>query len=296
MVATIVNYCSNDYRFLESCLREARKFSKEIIVPVCDHFFDGGVENRLLLEHSYANHPDVRFIEFAFGKEPYGLYASVKEGDPDWIHYWHSTARYVGYDFVSREIEKVLFLDVDEVAEGDKMKYWLETFPHHEFDAVRFTNYFYFREAKFQATKIMRNGLLVKKESLPAELLLDVEERKGTFYNIQGERLEGAPALDGEPLFHHYSWVKTKGEMLRKVSSWGHHLEKDWPALIEEEFSKPFQNKDSFWGFDYREVVPFVNPLSVTLPTQPIQNSFFNVTKIDRRELQRMQIRSAMLN
>ena len=139
MISTVINYCTNDYRFLEACLTEVRKFSKEIIIPVCDHFFNGVIENRLLLEHSYANHPDVRFVEFAFGTKPYGLYSELKEGDEDWIHYWHSTARYVGYQFVSPKVEYVLFLDVDVVAEGDKMKAWLSKFPYADFDAVRFT-------------------------------------------------------------------------------------------------------------------------------------------------------------
>lgn len=294
MIATVINYCTNDYRFLDLCLAEVRKFSREIVVPVCDHFFDGQVENRLLLEHSYAAHPDVRFVEFAFGKEPYGLYSGVKEGDDDWIHYWHSTARYVGYQFVSPEIEHVLFLDIDEVADGEKMKAWINEFPYRNFDAVRFTNYFYFREARYQATKIMRNGLLVKKEKLEPELLLDVHERKGTFYNLGGERLEGAPALDGTPLFHHYSWVKTKGEMQKKVVSWGHHLDKDWPALIEEEFKEPFQFKDKFWGFEYTEVAPYVDPLAVQIPTTSIINPYPNVTKVNKKSIQCMRIEAEL--
>ncbi len=294
MIATVVNYCTNDFRLLDLCLKEVRKFSSEIVIPVCDHFFDGQVENRLLLEHSYASHPDVKFVEFAFGGEPYGLYSRVKKGDPDWIHYWHSTARYVGYEFVSPKTEYVLFLDIDEVADGEKMKAWLDKFPYHDFDAVRFTNYFYFREARYQATKIMRNGLLVKKEKLKPELLLDVDERKGTFYNLSGKRLEGAPALDGTPIFHHYSWVRTKEEMQKKVVSWGHHLDKNWPLLVEEEFRSPFQLKDKFWGLDYNEVTPYVDPLAIKIPTTPIINPHLNVTKVNKKLIDRMLIESAL--
>ena len=45
---------------------------------------------------------------------------------------------------------------------------------------------------------------------------------------------------DGKPLVHHYSWVRTKEQMLQKVKAWGHNTDKDWVSLIEEEFSRPF--------------------------------------------------------
>ena len=294
MIAVVINYCTNDYRFLSACLSEARKFSSEIIVPVCDHFFDGVVEDRVLLERSYAEHPDVKFVEFAFDREPYGLYATIKEGDPDWIHYWHSTSRYVGNEFVSSAAEYVLFLDVDEVVDGEKMRNWLKAFAYTDFDAIRFTSYFYFREARFQATKVMRNGLLVRKLKLTPDLLLDVRERRGVFDHLVGNRLEDVYSLDGQPLVHHYSWVKTKAEMQKKVVSWGHHLDKDWLQLIEEEFAAPFDLKDRFWGFDYREVTPLIDPLQVRIPVTPITNPYPNVTKVTRKSLEHRRILSQL--
>jgi len=284
MVATVINYCTNDYRFLAACLSEARKFSKEIIVPVCDHFFDGTPENKLLLEHSYAAHPDVKFIEFALEREGYALYSPFNESDPDWIHYMHSTARYLGYQFISPEIEYVLFLDVDEIVDAKKMNAWLKQYPFQGFNAVRYTSYFYFREARFQATKIMRNGLLIKRLNFDENLLLDSTERKGTFDAIPGLKLEDTPALDGRPLVHHYSWVKTRQEMHKKVQTWGHHLDKNWSVLVEEELKNPFALKDKFWGFDYKLVRPFIDPLEVLIPSALLKSSSVNVIKINRKK------------
>jgi len=48
------------------CIAEARTFAKQIVIPVCDHFFDGTPENRALLEQTYSEHPDCIFIEFAY--------------------------------------------------------------------------------------------------------------------------------------------------------------------------------------------------------------------------------------
>lgn len=261
MIATIINYCTNDYRFLSHCVREAKVFSSQIIVPVCDHFFNGEPENVDLLHRSYIGHPDVDFVEFAFDDRPYGIYSSLTKTDPDWIHFWHSTARYVGFASVRSDIEWVLFLDVDEIVDGKRMQEWLGVFPKKD-TAFRFTTFFYFREARFQATKLARCGLLVKKEAITHELLLDVDERRGVFNRLEGEKWEDVYGLDGQPLFHHYSWVKTKEEMLKKVRSWGHHLDKDWEGLIFEEFSAPFRGTDCLYGLTYREVEPFCDVLT----------------------------------
>ncbi len=287
MVTTIINYCTNDYRFLNACISEVSKFSQEVVVPVCDHFFDGTPENQLLLEHSYAAHPDVKFIEFALENEGYGIYSSLNNCDPDWIHYLHSTARYVGYQFLHPETKYVLFLDVDEIIDGDKMKAWLQNYNYQEYNAVRFTSYFYFREARFRATKIMRNALLVKRANFDSQLILDINERKGTFDAIIGPKLEDVRGLDGTPLVHHYSWVKTTDEMHKKVQSWGHHKDCDWVTLIQNELKAPFNLKDQFWGFDYSEVQPFTDPLQVKIPDTHPENCNFhtNLIKINRKSL-----------
>ena len=61
-VTTIINYCTNDYRFIGHCIHEAKQFSEQIIVPVCDHFLDGTPENRELLDRTYEeNRQDATF-------------------------------------------------------------------------------------------------------------------------------------------------------------------------------------------------------------------------------------------
>ena len=289
-IATIINYCTNDFRFLKLCIEEASRFSSQIIVPVCDHFFDGTEENRNLLNHSYEQNQNAEFIEFAYDlDQPYGIHPTVKKDDKDWAHYWHSTSRYVGYHFVRPEIESVLFIDVDEIPDGIRMRKWLEQFNYGEYEAIRFTSYFYFREARFQAKKIIRNPLLMKKSAIEAELLLDLHERKGSFLSVKGAKLEDVSGLDGMPLFHHYSWVKTKEEMLKKVLSWGHRHDKNWEELIEKEFSHEFNGIDSLYGIEYQERKPFCDPLRVEIPTCTAKGNFDNVRYIDRKSLFKYQ-------
>ena len=212
-ITTIINYCTNDYRYLDSCISEAKKFSKQIIISVCDHFFDGRKECRELLHRSYTEHPDCDFVEFEFdNKKSYGFYTSITPESYDWIHYWHSTNRYVGFNFVNKNSKYVLFIDVDEICSGDKFLNWLNNFNYKEYDVLRFYSYFYFRKPQYRSKTFSINALMIKKDIIQGEELLSLFEREGVFFNVGKKKLHAILDFDKTPLFHHYSWVKPKKE------------------------------------------------------------------------------------
>lgn len=70
--------------------------------------------------------------------------------------------------------------------------------------------------------------------------------------------------LDKKPLAHHYSWVRTKGEMLKKVETFGHKSDRDWVALVEKEFSHEFSGKDFVSGYEYETVEPYISITNIT--------------------------------
>lgn len=259
-IATIINYCTHDYRFLSRCIQEVGHFSEQTIISVADHFFDGTPEDRALLERSYSEHPECTFVEYKYDpQKPYGVYP-VGPDDEEWIHYWHSTGRYFGFLQLADDIDYVAFVDVDEIFDGKRFAKWLQSFDT-TLSAVRLSSYFYFREACFRAQTFSLNVLLVKKNSLSAEMLLDVHERKGTFAAIAGAKMEHVRDLDDSPFVHHFSWVKPKAELMLKVIRWGHHHEQDWQALLEEEFAAPFRGVDKLYGLRYDFVEPYWDPL-----------------------------------
>lgn len=261
-IASIVNFCTNDYRFLSHCIEGLKFFSAQIVIPVADHFFNGEPENRELLERAYREHPDCEFVEFAYDPEkPYGLNCAKRPKDLDWARHWHSTARMIGYYFLRGEIDRVLFVDVDEIYDGRKFSSWLSSFDFRSYSALRFFCYHYFREARYQSETYCHNGLFADRKKLTPEIILNVDERLGIYNALPGKRKLGVLGLDGLPMIHHYSWVRTKEEMLKKTASWGHHWEKDWPSLIEEEFSQPFRGRDFSTEAAYRTVEPYVDPL-----------------------------------
>ncbi len=255
LVASIINFCSNEARFLPACIEQCRVFSSQIIIPVCDHFFDGAPENRLLLNKIYASYPDCEFVEYPFA--PHKIPSKVfKRIAPE--HFWHSASRALGFQFVRDEIACVLFLDADEVAEGNRFSHWLEESDCREHAVLKLSNYWYFREPRFRADQWEDSIIFARKDALKLSAILHVEERNAIYDHLPHPKKRQVVGSDGQPLFHHFSWVRTKEEMIQKIEKWGHRDDRDWKGLVEKEFSEPFKGKDFIHGYSFTEcALPF---------------------------------------
>jgi hypothetical protein len=249
-IATVINFCSNEARFLPACIEQCRYFSNQIIIPVCDHFFDGAPENRNLLNEIYASFPDCQFIEYPFA--PHQIPPKVfKRIAPE--HFWHSASRALGFQFVNEGIKRVLFLDADEVPEGEKFCQWLEAGDFARHSVLKLSNYWYFREPSFRADQWEDSIILAHKASLKRSSILHVEERNAIYDFLPNPKQRKVVGSDGLPMFHHFSWVRTKEEMIQKIEKWGHRDDRDWKGLVEEEFSAPFKGKDFIHGYNFKE-------------------------------------------
>jgi hypothetical protein len=291
-ITTIINYCTNDYRFLQFCIDAVKPISHEIIIPVCDHFFNGEKENRYLLNRSYMEHPDCKFIEYSFPKEkPYGKNPPIGIEDENFKHYMHSTSRYLGYLNSSSETDLVLYLDVDEIMDTNRFIEWFNHFDFSKNQALRFFSYFYFRSASYRAkSSLPVNALLLKKSAIKdPEIILSIGERYGLYIQLESYDTPYLMGLDGHPLFHHYSYVRTMDEMKKKVTTWGHAHEKNWVEQIHDEFSHDFMMIDMIFYHLYEKITPPHDPFSVVVPTDQIpfeeKKPLANVRYIQQREL-----------
>lgn len=244
-IAAIVNFCSNESRFIGDCLTQAQLFAKQVIVPVCDHFFDGTVENRALLEQVYKAHPDCLFVEFPFipAEIPRRIFNDITPA-----HFWHSFSRLIGTSFLDEAIETVLFLDADEIPDGARFSEWLNSSDYHHNTVMKMANYWYFREPENQAISWQDSIVLVQARALSPELILKQEERDALYDLLPGPKRRQVTDSHGNPMFHHYSWVRTKEEMLKKVQTWGHKADCNWLDLVHKEFSTTFQGTDFVHG------------------------------------------------
>lgn len=294
-LATVVHYCTNEYRFLKRIVEEAKHFSKRVIVVVCDHFFDGRPENRDLLHQTYADFPECQFIEFAFS--PNRIYNGLtghSMSDPEWGFLWHSTSRYLAALYMPDDIDYALFIDSDEVIDGKRFLRWLERGEVRDYAAFRLVCYFYVHHASLRATKVSNSGILVPMKDLDLSNILNVQDRWGWFHAILGQKKilfdEGC-----EPFIHHYSWVRSKAECVLKSNTWGHRWDKDWQPLIEEMFRDPKTRDLLNLGIEFEEVPVYFDPMST--PEPAITNHkhvFANVLKINEPIVRRKEIEKAL--
>lgn len=300
-ITSVINFCTYDFRLLQACVEGVRAFSSRIIITVCDHYFDGTQENYALLEHAFRLFPDCAFIEYAFDPDQsYRQFTPYFPEHHQWRHEWHNTGRWIAYYFLPKECDYIFFIDADEIVDGVRFIQWLE---HHDvsvYSAIRFAAYWYFREARYRSTSHDDASLLVNKHALSPLDLWNSDERAGILEKISGQKLKGAKGIDQNPVIDHYSWVRTKKELLKKFTAWGHHWERDWGNLLEAAFSVPFNGTDFIRGYSYHPVEPRFDPLSVEIPEpqhvsleQHIKNipSFSNVTRVDRKQMQQKEMR-----
>jgi hypothetical protein len=254
-IATIINYCTNDYKFISHCINEAKIFSEQVIVPVCDHYLDGAPESRELLEKTYnENLHNAEFCEYKYNRNLFdNLIGNAK----------HAYSRFVGIYKSRDDIDYILFIDSDEIIEGIKFKEYLDKSDFKNYNALLFSCYYYFRDVKFRAKKMEDPCLLVKKSMLSSDMMKQVlshgQDRIGILSVIPEERRRNILGLDGKPMAHHYSWVRTKEEMIRKVQTFGHKYDRDWISLVEKEFSHEFNGFDFVHGYEYEVVEPYVS-------------------------------------
>jgi hypothetical protein len=212
-------------------------------VACSDHFYDGKPEDKELLQKAKEENPDVEFVLLPFDPE-------TREKS----QYWVTLSRWNALSRVNKNIDYILFLDADEIVEGEKFASFLKSFPLSRFNILKLANYYYFRESCFRAGTFEDSVTLVKKSLLNREMVVDYGDRNKAWEMLPEPKQRMVMGLDSRPMVHHFSWVRTKEEMLRKVLSWGHAGERNWAELVEVEFSHPFNGKDFIHGYDYEDV------------------------------------------
>ena len=266
-IATIINYCTNDFSLIHHTINQAKKFSSQIIVPYCDHFYDGSPEDLKLIQKTIKENPQANFVKFKYDPKAtktiwrgwqfiLRLFTQTKVFGPQ---YWICHARLLGTKHLSQNISHVLFLDADELVDGQRFKSWLDSKQYLKLNALKPANFWYWRTAKHQATTFEDSALMIKKSYLKQAVFMDHDERNATFNSIPNPKQRMVLGLNNKPMIHHYGWAKPKANLLKKVKTWGHSKDRNWTKLIEKEYSKPFSGTDFIYRREYKTVKSFLS-------------------------------------
>jgi len=228
-IEAVILYSSNDFRFFKPCIQNLLDLNIKCHIITYTHMWNGTEENLKLLEESNQlfqnnNLYNQYNIEWQPGQSPW---------------YWEALGRYLATKEVSENADYILYIDVDEIIDSNKFKNWLDSNELSIHSSMKLADYWYWREPIYRAKTIQYNTVITK-TSL-AKSLPFIPGGREPYFQCGTKGYSNINL----PFIHHFSWVRTKKEMINKVKNWGHAFDKDnWILLIEEEFSRDFNGKD----------------------------------------------------
>lgn len=235
-IKTIINYCTNDQRFINDSINSARSISDEIIVTYTSCFYNGEPENMDLIQITIDSNPDVNFVKIQYDENK----------NQDWCCF----SRIVGYNHTQNGEDYVLFLDSDEIIESELCYKFINSDEFIFGHDYKLENYFYFRETNYQAIQLEDSATLLYSKNLNINNVFP-SDRTSLFDNSLNLKHRHT-TYKGQVLMHHYSWVRTKEQMIKKVKTWGHKNDRNWIELVEKEFSHEFNGTDFIHGYSYK--------------------------------------------
>lgn len=255
MLGIVVNFCSNEKQFLHALLEQYTQITKHIAVCYGSHMFDGTPEDDIedFLRYFKYKYPFVRFIRYDVNISRTDLKGVVNRPTA----YWCNLARWLGFQYLTPEVDWVLFIDADEIVEADKMKSWLTATSLDPHFIYKLANYWYFKSVHNQATTLEDSILLVHRHYITESTVFHDDERDGIIKMSMAPQKRMVLGLDDTPMFHHFSWVRGRKGLTKKLTTWAHRDDifknVNVQALIDHIYKNDDVN-DIIHQYDYKTV------------------------------------------
>ncbi len=239
-IEAVILYSTNDFKFFKPCIENLIKCNIKCHIVTYSHMWDGEDENTNSLDKSFTYFKDNDLVKF--------YQIEWHKGENPW--YWEGLGRYLATQQVSDHCDYVLYIDIDEIVDSKIFIDWINKEEYKQYDALKISNYWYWREPEYQSNQL-EDSIVMAKTSLVKNLPFQQGGRE-QYFNLSSNIIRFVN--NQNPMIHHYSWVRTKEEMLKKVQNWGHKHDKNWTSLIEEEFNRPFNGTDFINEYTYNIV------------------------------------------
>jgi hypothetical protein len=238
MLSVVVLYCSQERDLIDAVLEPLTKVSQDIVVVSLSHFFNGFEDTQVI--------QTLQELKQKYNIKPLYINWKLIPGAPQ--NFWPKELRLQGYGATNPSNKWVMFVDSDEILRNpSSFNSWLAK---QDGESFKLSNYWYFMSAKRRSKVLEDSVILVARSSLRFEMFRapGVAEREALVQNPQ----RMVKDLDGQVMFDHFSWVRTKEALLQKVVTWGHRQDMDWLSLVKTAVEEdPLTTKDFVHGFEY---------------------------------------------
>lgn len=293
-ITAIINACSGDRNFLIEHVKALRDSCAEIKISYSTHLYNGQLddENKWELIKAALKPYDVHFI--TFGKivgSPLGQNTARWQGycsgiRTEWTLFMDADEIFEKDKFdewvATNDIKRYNVLNFSAYFYSLHPKYRaciteeeIKDFTGDRNDSMSGPN-FSFRHAHASAA-----GLLVKTDLITQPRIFRGPERWQFLKDsdIPAEtKISANPCiisspesdiaktmLYGERILHHYAYVRSKEQMIRKISGYAHQNDKNWYNLINEYYKEDFifdpKKHREIYGYVCKEIIPVHNIL-----------------------------------
>lgn len=255
----VINFCSNEKYYLNSILSQCSIVTNNIVVSYGSHTYDGVKEDiDSLISYNKFKYPHVSFIEYTVDIDKKDLKGVVSRPTA----YWCNLARWQGYEYMKDKVDWFLFIDGDEVPEGQRFLEWLKEVELNSMYIYKLANYWYFKHVVNQATTYEDSIVLVHKTYLSENSIFHDDERDGILKVSRAPQHRIVMGNDGQPMFHHFSWVRTRDGIVKKIKTWAHRDDIFKNANIESIVDYIYKNddvNDCVHNYSYKKVEDIFN-------------------------------------
>lgn len=242
--AIIITYCSKDKAFIYKNIEQCLNITKNVFLSCGTHLHTGENED---FDHlrELKNMYNIDIIIYDVDLNEFN---PLKERPKC---YFNNKSRICGYMKALNKVSQIkwfLFIDADEIPEGIKLKFILQNTDFDDSKNYTFSTYWYYRDPIYQSLKIEDTPLMLHKNNISIDnMMVDLERYH--FSKMKDKTIRGLlHPVTNKPVFHHYSWVRSKENMFKKIRGWAHEDDIDWKKIIEDDFMNNFTKIEPIYG------------------------------------------------
>lgn len=239
-------------------LQQCIKACDDIVVSYGSHLFDGTKEDIDKVRFYSLKYPMVKFVCYPVGDEYY-TGQGVRQRPQA---YWHNVARWTGINALANN-DWVLLIDADEIPEGEKLKEWWSEIENsallNKSTTYKIANYWYFKDPTNRSQVLEDSVLLIHAKYLSKHNIFGDMERDYLIHESGTKLVRKIKGVNGEVMFHHFSWCRTKEGLLHKIKNWGHANEYTNPEEIVAHIFRDDNVNDVIHRYKYSKVPNIFN-------------------------------------
>lgn len=223
----VVPYCSNEEDLIDEVIESLEKISSNIVIVCMTHLFNGDEDDRALAKVEGLLKPGIK-CKIIPWKEILGA--------PQ--NFWIKEMRHYGFQALD-PCDWVLFVDSDEVLrDAPKFLSWYDSIKENKDTSYKLSCFWYFLSKRRRSQVIEDSIVLVARERLTFGSFRHTNSERENLAASAAVQERNCRDLEGGVMFDHFSWVRTKEILQRKVETWGHRQDRDWSSLLNKAFQE----------------------------------------------------------